>query len=287
MAAQGQRLNIGPVCLICDLTEAMSEKRRARRKQLDTSHQRNWLTGRHAVSEVLKAGVWPVVRLCVTPAARDMLTEALPLGWKNVDAIAELKPVTSERLTELCGSRHHQGMAAQMGPFPYRSLEDLDRLLQSVSDCEVPPVILICDRIQDAHNLGAILRSCDAMAVTAVIIGEREQVGVTAQVARSSAGAVNYVPIIRVESLDDAASAVKRAGLKLLAASEKSSTPVWNMDASVGIALIIGSESHGVADTLLAKSDGAVSIPMAGKVSSLNAAVAAGMLLYELRRDGD
>jgi 23S rRNA (guanosine2251-2'-O)-methyltransferase len=185
-----------------------------------------------------------------------------------------LKPVTSERHTELCGSRHHQGMAAQMGPFPYRSLEDLDRLLQSVSDCEVPPVILICDRIQDAHNLGAILRSCDAMAVTAVIIGEREQVGVTAQVARSSAGAVNYVPIIRVESLDDAAS-------------EKSSTPVWNMDASVGIALIIGSESHGVADTLLAKSDGAVSIPMAGKVSSLNAAVAAGMLLYELRRDGD
>jgi len=262
----------------------MSEKRRARRKQLDASHQRSWLTGRHAVSEVLKGGVWPIVRLCATAKSWAQLPEIESYQAKYAEQNSMLEDVTAERLTELCGSRHHQGIAAQMGPFPYRTLEDLDQLMRAASDLAVPPLVVICDRIQDGHNLGAILRSCDAMAVAAVIIGEREQIGITPQVARSSAGAVNHVPIVRAESLDVAADYVAQGGLKLLAASEKSSTPVWDVDASAPIALLIGSEAHGVAESLLAKSDGSVTIPMSGRVASLNAAVAAGMLLYELRR---
>jgi len=263
----------------------MSERRRARRKQLDASHQRNWLTGRHAVFEVLKAGVWPFTRLCATPAVAPELAEVMQSHAEESDGSGRLEQMTTERLTELCSSRHHQGIALQMGPFPYRSLQELlgpsgigkkFRLL--------PPLVVICDRIQDGHNLGAILRSCDAMAVDALIIGESEQIGVTPQVARAAAGAVNHVPVVRTGSLLDAVSRLKDNGCQLLAASAKSTLLVSEVQSSTATALVIGSESRGVHDTLLSECDHHVAIPMLGRVESLNAAVAAGILLYELRR---
>ncbi len=265
----------------------MSDKRRARRRQLDASHQRSWLTGRYAVSEVLKAGVWPYVRLCATPDVCDSLSDLLMLQARRAGQHPDVESVTSDRLTELCGSRHHQGVAAQMGPFPYRSLDDLQQLMPSAPADVAPPVVVICDRIQDAHNLGAILRSCDAMAVSAVVIAERDQVGMTPQVARSSAGAVNHVPVVRVAQLLDAVAEVKRLGFQLLAGSEKSTMPVWEVEATRPTAVIIGSEARGVAEGLLSACDQQVAIPMLGRVASLNAAVAAGMLLYELRRKRD
>lgn len=263
----------------------MSERRRSRRRQLDASHQRNWLTGRHAVTEMISAGVWPIQRLCATAEAWEQLS---PITRESAERPGETPPVetvTADRLTELCGSRHHQGIAAQMGPFPYQALTDLKRLIsQLAGQSSLPPLVVLCDRIQDAHNLGAILRSCDAMAVTALVIGEREQVGVTPQVARSSAGAVNCLPVVRVNELGDAADQLQKSGFQLLAASEKSDTPVWDIDTSRPTALIIGSEARGVSESLQARCDQQVAIPMHGRVGSLNAAVAAGMLLYELRR---
>ena len=147
-----------------------SSRKSGRRKQHDASHQRNWLTGRYAVTEMLSAGTWPFTRLCVTDEARTQ--------FPAITAMFET--VTWERLTELCGNRHHQGLAAQMGPFPYRSLDDLPALIQGVDQ----PLVVICDRIQDAFNMGAILRCCDAMDVSAVVIGQSQQVGITPQVAR-------------------------------------------------------------------------------------------------------
>ena len=263
----------------------MSDKRRRRRKQLDASHQRNWLTGRHAVSEVLKAGVWPFTRLCVTSKARAELRNVLPHHAENSDGSSTVEQVTADRLTELCGSRHHQGIAAQMESFPYHDLQTLSGLLDESKELQqLPPLVIICDRIQDGYNLGAILRSCEAMAVNAVIIGDSEQIGVTPQVARASAGAVNHVPIVRVEQLQEAVSVLRDSGFQMLAASEKSLTPVWSVQVSHASALIIGSETHGVAESLMAACDQQLSIPMSGRVGSLNAAVAAGILLYELRR---
>jgi len=263
----------------------MSDKRRARRRQLDASHQRNWLTGRYAVSEVLKAGVWPYLRLCATPDAIATLSDSAVSEENCLGPDHDVEQVTSNRLTELCGSRHHQGIAAQMGPFPYCTLDDLHQLLLQALGDAVSPVVVICDRIQDAHNLGAILRSCDAMAVAAVVIGERDQVGITPQVARSSAGAVNHVSIVRVEHLSDAVTELRDSGFQLLAASEKSSIPVWDADATRPTAVVMGSEAHGVAEELLLACDQRVAIQMLGQVGSLNVAVAAGMLLYELRRN--
>lgn len=231
------------------------------------------------MTEALAAGVWPIRRLCTT-------TEA----WSQVlaDAMSPELPqpefVTGDRLAELCGSQHHQGIAAQMGIFPYQALDELETLLVHPIASELAPLVVVCDRIQDGHNLGAILRSCDAMAVSVVILGEHEQVGVTPQVARASAGAVNHVPIVRAEPLSDAVSVLKVAGFQVLAASEKSTMPVWEIDASRPSALIVGSEARGVSDVLAVECDQHVGIPMLGAVGSLNAAVAAGMLLYELRR---
>ena len=265
----------------------MSDKRRGRRKQLDASHQRNWLTGRHAVIEMLKAGIWPFTRLCATAEIQTELADILPRHDKHSQKFAGIEHVTADRLTELCGSRHHQGLAAQMGPFPYRTLQQLSQILNE--DGQSPQrtaLVVICDLIQDGHNLGAMLRSCDAMAVTAVILGTREQTGVTPQVARASAGAVNHVPIVRVEQLQEAVTALRDCGFQILAASEKSSTPAWNVDASRPCGFIIGSEPRGVAASLLATCDQQIAIPMLGRVDSLNAAVAAGILLYEFRRGG-
>ena len=261
----------------------MSERRRGRRKQLDVSHQRNWLTGRHVVFEVLEAGVWPCTRLCVTPAVSAELADIM--HRHDSHGSSSVQQVTAERLTELCGSRHHQGIAAQMAIIPYCSLQGFHRLLEKREESgQLPPLVVICDRIQDGHNLGAILRSCDAMAVDAVIIGENGQIGVTPQVARASAGAVNHVPVVRSDPLLDAVSMLKDAGFQLLAASEKSTTFAWEVDASTATALVIGSEAHGVHDVLLSKCDQQVAIRMLGRMGSLNAAVAAGIMLYELRR---
>ncbi|MCH2201902.1 MAG: 23S rRNA (guanosine(2251)-2'-O)-methyltransferase RlmB [Fuerstiella sp.] len=263
----------------------MSDKRRSRRRQLNVSHQRNWLIGRHAVIEVLKANVWPLRRLYSTTDFLSEMQKIMPLRAENPLSRSVIEQVTPERLTQLCGSRHHQGVAAQMGPFPYLNLHDLTRLIDERNELQQPlPLVVVCDRIQDGHNLGAILRSCEAMAADAVIIGEDQQVEVTPQVARASAGAVNHVPVIRVELLRDAVDAMRAMGMQILAANEKSAVPVWSVDASHPTGLIIGSEARGIHDSLLMQCDQQIAIPVCGHVGSLNAAVAAGILLYELRR---
>ncbi|MCH2212540.1 MAG: 23S rRNA (guanosine(2251)-2'-O)-methyltransferase RlmB [Fuerstiella sp.] len=263
----------------------MSDKRRSRRKQLDASHQRNWLIGRHAVTEVLKANVWPLRRLCSTSEFRAEMQEVLPSFAEHGLGEPIIEQVTAERLTQLCGSRHHQGVAVQMGPFPYLDLVSLARRLDERNESQsLSPLIVILDRIQDAHNLGAILRTCEAMAADAVIIGKAQQVGVTPQVARASAGAVSHIPVVRVDTLQNAVDLLRNAGMQILAASEKSPVSVWSVDTSLPTGLIIGSEAQGINQSLLKLCDRQISIPLCGRVGSLNAAVAAGMLLYELRR---
>ena len=171
--------------------------RKSRRRQLKASHQKNWLVGQHAVHETLAAGVWRPEDLYVVEDPKSDDLEIL--AKMALDKALKTTRVGRERLTELCGSRHHQGVAARMGPFPYRNLTDVSELLASGSTASMRPCIVVCDRIMDAHNFGAILRCCDAMKVAAVVIGETEQVGVTPHVARASSGAVNHVPVVSVE----------------------------------------------------------------------------------------
>lgn len=263
---------------------ARSDKRKSRRRQLRASHQKNWLIGRYAVTEALRATRWPFEELHVA----DSLASSDTAEVERLAQAAEIdvRRQSSERLTELCSADHHQGFAARMGPYPYESPRQLWRRLQEVSadDRSSASVVVVCDRIQDTFNFGAILRSCDATSVAAIVIGTEQQAGVTPQVARSSAGAVHHLPIVMAEHIIDVVVELKNSDFQVVAASEKAEDCVWACDLGGPIALVIGGEARGVRAELLDVCDVHVSIPMMGSVQSLNASVAAGILLYEIRR---
>lgn len=227
------------------------------------------------------SGTWPVAELYLEDSSQDSANA-------EIHSAAELRQldlvfVTRDRLTELCGSRHHQGVAARMGSFPYRTLDDVFQSDQPEAISE-DDLVVVCDRIQDSHNFGAILRCCDAMKVSAVIIGDHEQAVVSPQVARSSAGAVNHVPIVHTQDLLGSIHKLKGIGYHIAGATEKSDCPIWSTTVTGPTVLIVGSEANGIHEQLIELCDSKLMIPMLGRVSSLNAAVATGILLYELRR---
>src|SRR5690606_8878227 len=185
---------------------------------------------------------------------------------------------SASRLSQLCGADDHQGVIAKMPPFPYADAESL--LEQPAPD----GLFIITDHLQDPYNFGAIVRSGECFGVAGVFIPTHRQVGVTSQVARSSAGAVNHVPIAQVEDLPQFAARLKQKGVRVAAASEHSATPLHEADLSRPIAVVIGNEGVGVSAALLTECDVSVAVPIRGQVGSLNAAVAAGIVLYEVAR---
>lgn len=256
-----------------------SGHRKSRRRQFAVSHQKNWLIGRYAVLETLRADRWPIAELYLDaelPATDPVVQLASQMG-----VVASRVPAA--RLTELCHASHHQGMAARMGAFPYFDTAWLLESLRAAAG-NPPPLIVICDRIQDTHNLGAILRTCDAVAAMAMVIGHHEQAAVSPQVSRSSAGAVNHVPVVVSESLPETVQQLSATGVRIAAASEKAASEYWSADLAGPVGLVVGSEASGVSETLLEQVDCGLRIPMMGQVGSLNAAVAASVVLYEIRR---
>jgi 23S rRNA (guanosine2251-2'-O)-methyltransferase len=250
------------------------------------NHQRSWLWGHHAVLETLQAGLWPVLEIYAT---REAFNESAELLIAKQQTGIPVDVVTPERLFELSKSTEHQGLVARLGPYPYRSMQSFESQLRlAVAAHEKgptkPPLIVICDRIQDTFNFGAILRCCDGAGVLGVIVGQLSQAEVTPHVARSSVGAVNYVPVIQTENLVSAAKVVKSLGFQLVGADGNTKQSAWTSPLSSLTALVIGSEANGIASELLAECDQRLCIPMQGHVTSLNAAVAAGILLYEIRR---
>ena len=258
-----------------------SDKRKSRRRQLQASHQKNWLIGKYPVLEVLRAARWMPAELYMADTCEPEIADEVTRTASRTGIATSV--VTDDRMQQLCHSEHHQGVAARMSPYPYQSLSELLDM-QTRADVQTAPIIVVCDRIQDTFNLGAILRCCDAMAVAGVVIGEAEQVGITPQVARSSAGAVNHIPVVRAESLVGACRQLSDAAFSIAAASEKADAAAWDQPLTSATSLIVGSEAQGVSDDLLAVCDRKLRIPMMGRVGSLNAAVAAGLLLYEIRR---
>ena len=273
-------------------------KQPAKPSAFSGNHQRSWLWGHHAVLETLQSGLWPVLEIYAT---REAYNEAAELLNAKQRAGVPVDVVLAARLFELSKSTEHQGLVARLGPYPYRSLSsfeaDLRRALEAKSDiksdeAEVAkpprkPLVVICDRIQDTFNFGAILRCCDGAGALGVIVGEHGQAEVTPHVARSSVGAVNYVPVIRAENLVHAVKSLKRIGFQVVGADGNTAKSAWTATLDAPTVLIIGSEATGISDELLAECDLRVCIPMQGRVSSLNAAVAAGILLYEIRRQQD
>jgi len=251
-------------------------KKRRSRPAPAGGHNRCWIWGRHAVTEAVQAGRWRPIELLVDESA--LKDEPHWLGQAAQTAGIPVTLTTSEKLTRLSGASDHQGLLARMPVFPYVSETDLlDRISRS-------SFVLVLSGIQDPYNFGSILRSAEIFGAEAVIVPQRGQADVTPHVARSSAGAVNYLQIARTESLPDCCRRLKALGLSLAGATEKGSIAPSAANFSRGTALIIGNEGTGIDAELLDLCDLRVRIPQAGHVGSLNAAVAAGILCYEVHR---
>jgi 23S rRNA (guanosine2251-2'-O)-methyltransferase len=175
---------------------------------------------------------------------------------------------------------HHQGVLALIAAHDYVELDDiLDQL-----NGKANPLIVVLDEIEDPHNLGSILRSSNAVGVDVVIIPNRHAVGLTVTVAKSSAGAIEYVPVARVTNLVQTIQKLKEKGFWVIGADGSGKMNYDAMQVDMPLVLVIGSEGSGISPLLLKQCDFVVSLPMRGQVSSLNAGVAAGILLYEIDR---
>ncbi len=240
-------------------------------KPLD-NHNRAWIWGRHVVAETLAAGRWPVLELALS----DKLDSALQRKWqrqaKSSDIPCEI--LSDDALTKLCRAADHQGCAAKMAEFPHLTAH------QFLAATSTAAVILVLDRIQDPFNFGAMIRTADGIGLAGVVIGSQHQTGVNSQVARSSAGAVNHVPIVRVDDLPRFLADLKQRGWQIWGGSERGAVDLSQAAFVPPLAVIIGNEGSGLGPEILAACTSTVQIPMVGRVSSLNAAVSAGILCY-------
>ena len=255
----------------------MERHRRGKGKQkLLGSHQKCWIWGRNAVVETLAAGRWKILELHLS----HLLSPALIEQARSLGARMGLVPVVEAQdvLTRLCHTAEHQGYLARMTDFPYA---DAPEVLANLPEA---PFCAILDGIQDPFNFGAIIRSAEVFGAHAIFIGETGQVGVTSMVVRSSAGAVNRIPIVRVPDLEALTGELKTRSLRIVAASEKATGNLMDNDFRTGSAIVIGNEGVGPRPGLLALCDSVVKIPQVGHIGSLNAAVAAGIFFYEIRR---
>jgi 23S rRNA (guanosine2251-2'-O)-methyltransferase len=210
-------------------------------------------------------------------------------GGRELEEIVRLArdqriPVQSsprEQLDRLTGRRPHQGVVGIVSPKGYMTLETL---LDRAGEGGRPLFLVVLDGVEDPHNLGAIIRSAEAAGADGVVIPERRAVGLTPTVAKSSAGAIEYLPVARVVNLFQALEAMKSRGAWVVGLTERGKTPYDAVDLTRPLALVLGGEGGGLRPRTLEACDELVSIPMRGKVSSLNVSVAAGVVAFEVVR---
>ncbi|MEZ6045315.1 MAG: 23S rRNA (guanosine(2251)-2'-O)-methyltransferase RlmB [Planctomycetaceae bacterium] len=245
-----------------------------KRKKLAGNHQKSWLWGRHLVMETVTSGRWIPRNLILSEdLSQNELTQLLSCCDKyNIPVSRE----SSARLTELCRASDHQGYLARMPEFRYENFSDFQKKIAATTS----GTILILDRIQDPHNLGAILRSAEVLGASGLILGTRHQVGITTAVARASAGAINHLPVVQVEGLLETVRLLQELNFKVVGTALQNSEPLNADSFGPRNAILIGNESNGVASELLDACNLRVRIPQSGQLDSLNAAVAAGILLY-------
>lgn len=234
------------------------------------------IVGRNAVTEALRSGraldsVW------IATGERNGSINAIRAKCR--EAGVPVKDVDVRKLTTV-GGANHQGVVAFAACKEYASVEDI---LLCAEQAGEPPFVLVCDGLEDAHNLGAVLRSAEAAGCHGVIIPKRRSIGLNATVAKTSAGAVEYVPVARVSNLTETLRRLKERGLWVYGLDMDGSQ--WcQTDLTGAVALVVGSEGHGISRLVREQCDGILSLPMRGNINSLNASVACGIMVYEAAR---
>ena len=235
------------------------------------------IEGRNAVLEAFRAGK-TIDKLFVLDGCQDGPVKSILREAKKTDTIINF--VDKERLDRLANSRHHQGVVAQAAAYEYAEVEDI---LNAAKEKGEAPFIFILDEIEDPHNLGAIIRTANLCGAHGVIIPKRRAVGLTATVAKTSAGAVNYTPVAKVTNIAKTIEELKKEGMWFVCADMDGQT-MYDLNLTGPIGLVIGNEGAGVSRLVKEKCDFTASIPMKGDIDSLNASVAAGVLAYEIVR---
>lgn len=237
----------------------------------------NIIIGRNAVLEALKAGTRIDTLLVSAGEKSGSIGKIIALARQSSVVVKEVSP---KKLDFMCGHSRHQGVIAVAANYVYAQLDDLFRIAQERGE---PLFAVICDEIEDPHNLGAIIRTADAAGAHGVIVPERRSAPLSFTVNKASAGALNHVPVVRVTNLAQTLEELRTRGVFLYGA-DMGGTDYTQVDFGGAVGLVIGSEGAGIGRLVREKCDFIVSLPMKGKISSLNASVAAGILMYEVSR---
>ncbi|MBD5548220.1 MAG: 23S rRNA (guanosine(2251)-2'-O)-methyltransferase RlmB [Lachnospiraceae bacterium] len=235
------------------------------------------IEGRNAVIEAFRAGR-PIDKVYIQDGCQDGPILTIKREARKRDVL--IKYAAKERLDQMSETGKHQGVIACAAAYEYAEIEDMFRLAEQKDE---PPFFVLLDNIEDPHNLGAIIRTANLAGAHGVIIPKNRAAGLTAVVARTSAGALNYTPVAKVTNLAKTIEELKEKGLWFVCA-DMDGTRMYDLDLKGPIGLVIGSEGDGVGRLVKEKCDMTAAIPMKGDIDSLNASVAAGVLAYEIVR---
>lgn len=245
-------------------------------KQEDNQDDR--LEGRNPVIEALKSGR-PINKILISKGAREgSINQIIALAREKGIVVQDVERL---RLDSIATTKAHQGVIAYVSVKSYVEVDDILSIADSKGE---KPFLVILDEVADPHNLGSIIRTADATGVHGVIIPKRRAAGLTPAVSKASAGAVEYVPVARVANLVQTIEYLKKRNIWVVGADSSGEKAFYESDLTGAIALVIGSEGEGIGRLIREKCDFLINIPMKGRISSLNAAVAGAVVMYEISR---
>ena len=253
-------------------------RREEHREQPPVEENENQLEGRNALTEALRSGR-TIDKVFIASGETDRALQHLAAQAKEAGAV--VVPVDRRKLDQMSFTRAHQGVIALAAARSYFTIDDI---LEEAASRGENALIVICDELRDPHNLGAIIRSAECAGAHGVIIPKRRSVGLTATVAKASAGAVEYMKVARVTNINAAIEELKEKGVWIFGTAAEGSIPMYKADLTVPAAIVIGSEGDGMSRLVRKNCDVTVHIPMKGAITSLNASAAASILLYEAVR---
>lgn len=237
----------------------------------------NIICGRNPVLEAVRSGR-EIDRLLVAHGVSGGSVTAIIAKCRAKGIL--IKEVSPQKLDYYCGGANHQGVAVMFAAQEYATVEDI---LASANERSEKPFIIICDEIEDPHNLGAIVRTAEACGVHGIIIPKRRSASLNATVAKAASGALEYMPVARVTNIASTIDELKKRGVWVFGA-DMDGEDYTRSDFDLPCAIVIGNEGSGIGALTAKKCDKIISLPMCGKINSLNASVAAGVLMYEVVR---
>ena len=236
-----------------------------------------YIYGIHAVLEAIDAGK-DIDKILLSKTLNAETAQEIAERARQLRVPVQRVPVQKiDRITR----RNHQGVIAMLAAVTYYRVEDL---VPQLFDDGENPFVVVLDGVTDVRNFGAVARTCDCAGVSAIIIPDRESVSVNADAVKTSAGALNYLPVCREHNLVNAVKLLRDSGFKIVGTSDKNSTPYTQGDYTGPVAIILGSEDKGISPEILKLCDTQVLIPEFGHINSLNVSVAGGIIIYEVVR---